>query len=138
MSYLSSIIFGFILVVSISFFIRNCKKIIRNIKIGNNIDRLDNNNLRLFKMLRLAFGQSKMLDKPVVGLLHLIVYIAFILINVEFLPHSQSVCANKLCLLLFSCTQLQLRHLLGVYYGDFMESAHGAKAPAQYLQICSQ
>ena len=34
-------------------------------------------------MLRLAFGQSKMLDKPVVGLLHLIVYIAFILINVE-------------------------------------------------------
>ena len=83
MSYLSSMIFGFILVVSISFFIRNCKKIIRNIKIGNNIDRFDNNNLRLFKMLRLAFGQSKMLDKPVVGLLHLIVYIAFILINVE-------------------------------------------------------
>ena len=36
-------------------------------------------------MLMLAFGQSKMLDKPVVGLLHLVVYIAFVLINVELL-----------------------------------------------------
>ena len=36
-------------------------------------------------MIRLAFGQSKMLDKPVVGLLHLIVYVAFILINIELI-----------------------------------------------------
>ena len=36
-------------------------------------------------MFRLAFGQSKMLDKPVVGLLHLIVYVAFILINLELI-----------------------------------------------------
>ena len=36
-------------------------------------------------MFRLAFGQSKMLDKPVVGLLHLIVYVAFILINIELI-----------------------------------------------------
>ena len=36
-------------------------------------------------MLRLAFGQTKMLNKPVVGFLHLIVYIAFILINVELI-----------------------------------------------------
>ena len=36
-------------------------------------------------MLMLAFGQSKMLDKPVVGLLHLVVYVAFVLINIELL-----------------------------------------------------
>ena len=36
-------------------------------------------------MFRLAFGQSKMLDKPLVGLLHLIVYVAFILINIELI-----------------------------------------------------
>ena len=35
-------------------------------------------------MLMLAFGQSKMLDKPV-GLLHLVVYVAFVLINIELL-----------------------------------------------------
>ena len=45
----------------------------------------DNKKERFLKMSRLAFGQSKMLDKPIVGLLHLIVYVAFILINIELL-----------------------------------------------------
>lgn len=36
-------------------------------------------------MLLLAFGQSKMLDRPLVGFLHLIVYIGFIFINIELL-----------------------------------------------------
>ena len=63
----------------------NCKKILRNIKIGRDIDRFNNKKVRFYKMLRLAFGQTKMLNKPVVGLLHLIVYIAFILINIELI-----------------------------------------------------
>ena len=85
MSYLSSIIFGLILLLSISLFVINCKKILRNIKIGRDIDRFNNKKVRFYKMLRLAFGQTKMLNKPVVGFLHLIVYIAFILINVELI-----------------------------------------------------
>ena len=85
MSYLSSIIFGVILLLSISLFVINCKKILRNIKIGRDIDRFNNKKVRFYKMLRLAFGQTKMLNKPVVGLLHLIVYIAFILINIELI-----------------------------------------------------
>ena len=36
-------------------------------------------------MIRLAFGQSKMFDKPIVGILHFIVYVAFVLINIELL-----------------------------------------------------
>ena len=36
-------------------------------------------------MLRVAFGQSKMVSKPVSGTLHLIVYIGFIIINIELL-----------------------------------------------------
>ena len=85
MSYLSSIIFGLILLLSISLFVINCKKILRNIKIGRDIDRFNNKKVRFYKMLRLAFGQTKMLNKPVVGFLHLIVYIAFILINIELI-----------------------------------------------------
>ena len=85
MSYLSSIIFGVLLLLSISLFVINCKKILRNIKIGRGIDRFNNKKVRFYKMLRLAFGQTKMLNKPVVGLLHLIVYIAFILINIELI-----------------------------------------------------
>jgi heterodisulfide reductase subunit C len=85
MSYLSSIIVGVLLLLSITLFVINCKKILRNIKIGRDIDRFNNKKVRFYKMLRLAFGQTKMLNKPVVGLLHLIVYIAFILINIELI-----------------------------------------------------
>jgi len=85
MSYVSSIIFGVLLFLSISLFVINCKKILRNIKLGKDIDRFNNKKVRFYKMLRLAFGQTKMLNKPVVGFLHLIVYIAFILINVELI-----------------------------------------------------
>ena len=85
MSFLPSILFGFLLFSSICLFVFNCRKIYRNINLGKNIDRSDNKKERLLKMFRLAFGQSKMLDKPVVGLLHLIVYVAFVLINVELI-----------------------------------------------------
>ena len=36
-------------------------------------------------MLLLAFGQKKMVNKPIVGILHLVVYVGFILINIELL-----------------------------------------------------
>ena len=36
-------------------------------------------------MLRVAFGQGKMIRRPIAGILHLIVYIGFIIINVELL-----------------------------------------------------
>ena len=85
MSFLPSILFGFFLFSAIALFTFNCRKIYRNINLGKNIYRGDNKKERFLKMFRLAFGQSKMLDKPVVGLLHFIVYVAFILINVELI-----------------------------------------------------
>ena len=36
-------------------------------------------------MLRVAFGQSKMIRRPIAGILHLIVYVGFIIINIELL-----------------------------------------------------
>ena len=82
---ISSILFSLILIFSILLFIRNCRKLYRNINLGKDIDRSDNSNLRFKKMFRLAFGQSKMFDKPLVGILHFIVYVAFVLINIELL-----------------------------------------------------
>ncbi len=82
---ISSILFSLILIFSILLFIRNCRKLYRNINLGKNIDRSDKSNLRFKKMFRLAFGQSKMFDKPLVGILHFIVYVAFVLINIELL-----------------------------------------------------
>ncbi len=66
-------------------FIKNVKKIYRNINLGIKINRTDNTKLRFAQMLRIAFGQSKMIDKPIVGLLHIIVYLGFLIINIELL-----------------------------------------------------
>lgn len=82
---ISSILFSLILIFSILLFIRNCRKLYRNINLGKDINRSDNSIFRFKKMLRLAFGQSKMFDKPIVGILHFIVYVAFVLINIELL-----------------------------------------------------
>jgi heterodisulfide reductase subunit C len=67
------------------FFIRNVKRIYRNINLGIPVDRNDNKKQRWAQMLRIAFGQSKMIDKPIVGILHIVVYLGFLVINIELL-----------------------------------------------------
>jgi len=53
--------------------------------IGKPAGRVDNKKARLQRMIRLALGQSKMGVKPLAGSLHLIVYLGFILINIELI-----------------------------------------------------
>ena len=36
-------------------------------------------------MIRIALGQSKMVRRPIAGVLHIIVYIGFIVINIELI-----------------------------------------------------
>ena len=57
----------------------------RTIQLGKALDRSDNLQTRLKNMLLLAFGQKKMFAKPIVAILHLFVYVGFILINMEVL-----------------------------------------------------
>ncbi|MCL6220163.1 (Fe-S)-binding protein [Zunongwangia pacifica] len=85
MQIVAQIVFLIALVFGISFFVRNIKKMLRNIKLGKTIDRSDNPSERWSKTLRIAFGQSKMVRKPVSGFLHVIVYLGFIIINIEVL-----------------------------------------------------
>ena len=85
MAYLPNLIFCTLLVISVSFFTRNLKRIKRNIRLGRDLDRNDYPKLRMKNMLLLAFGQKKMVNKPIVGILHLVVYVGFILINIELL-----------------------------------------------------
>ena len=82
---LPNIIFSFLLVISLGFFGRNIKKLIRVINLGKPVDRSDNPAKRLSNMIRIALGQSKMVTKPVSGALHVIVYLGFIIINIEVL-----------------------------------------------------
>ena len=82
---ISSVVFVSVFIISISIFARNCKRIYRNISLGKKIPNVDKKQERIKKTLLIAFGQSKMFDRPVVGFLHLIVYVAFLLINIELL-----------------------------------------------------
>lgn len=83
MNYLDNLIFAILLLAGIGFFIKNIKKLHRNIKLGKSINRTDNPDTRLKNMLMIAFGQSKMVKRPIAGLLHIIVYVGFIIINIE-------------------------------------------------------
>ena len=82
---LPNIIFSILLITSVGFFIYNIKKLITVIKLGKPIDRSDNPKKRLYNMIRIALGQSKMVTKPISGFLHVIVYVGFIIINIELL-----------------------------------------------------
>ena len=85
MSYLDNIAFALILILGIGFFVRNLKKLQRNIYLGKSVDRSDHPKERRANMLRVAFGQSKMQKRPISGFLHLIVYVGFLVINIEVL-----------------------------------------------------
>ena len=85
MNYLDNILFIIILGIGIGYFSINVKKIIRNIKLGQNVNRFDNKSERWKNMAMIALGQSKMVKRPVAGLLHIIVYAGFIIINLEVL-----------------------------------------------------
>ncbi|KDN54754.1 4Fe-4S dicluster domain-containing protein [Flavobacterium seoulense] len=85
MSYLDNILFAIILIVGFGYFISNIKKIYRNINLGIDVDRKDNSKERWRNMAMIALGQSKMVKRPVAGILHIIVYVGFVIINIELL-----------------------------------------------------
>ncbi len=85
MQYIPNILFALVFVGAIAFFVKNVKRLARNIKLGKDIDVGDNKPKRWNNMLRIAFGQTKMVVRPIPGLLHVIVYIGFIIINIEVL-----------------------------------------------------
>lgn len=79
------ILFLIIAAVAIALFSLNVGKIVRNIRLGRPEDRSDQPSKRLATMMKVAFGQSKMVKRPIAALLHLFVYIGFVIINLEVL-----------------------------------------------------
>ncbi|WP_369765239.1 4Fe-4S dicluster domain-containing protein [Flavobacterium sp. WC2429] len=83
MSYLDNILFAIVLIIGFGYFFNNIKKIIRNINLGIDVDRKDNPSSRWKNMAMIALGQSKMVKRPIAGALHIVVYLGFIIINIE-------------------------------------------------------
>ncbi|MEP1034488.1 (Fe-S)-binding protein [Ekhidna sp.] len=70
--------FGFLIYQRIS-------QISKNINLGKDIDLSGNKSERLKTMILVAFGQKKMFKRPIPALLHLLIYVGFVLINIEVL-----------------------------------------------------
>lgn len=85
MNFLDNVLFAIVLAIGFGYFFMNVKKIIRNIKLGTVVDRSDNPKERWKNMAMIALGQSKMVKRPVAGILHIVVYLGFIIINIELL-----------------------------------------------------
>lgn len=85
MQLIGQVLFILIFLFGVGFFIRNIKKLRRNILLGQKLDRSDNPGKRFANMARVALGQSKMVVRPVAGIMHIFVYLGFILINIEIL-----------------------------------------------------
>lgn len=79
----AQILFLVITLAAIALFTFNFRKIIRNIRLGKSADRNDQPQKRFITMLRVAFGQSKMVVRPIPAFLHFFVYIGFVIINIE-------------------------------------------------------
>lgn len=85
MSFLPNIIFAIVLILGVGFFAKNVKKIIRNIKLGQNVNRTDNSAARWKNMALIALGQKKMFTRPIPAILHFALYAAFIITQIELL-----------------------------------------------------
>ena len=82
---ISAIIFTILLLASTVFFTIHVKKIRRNILLGKNIDLSDNKSERFKTMLKVAFGQSKMIFRPIAGIMHFFIYAAFVITQIELI-----------------------------------------------------
>jgi heterodisulfide reductase subunit C len=85
MQILSQILFLAALAVTGFLVTKRILLIKKTIQLGKADDRTDRPQERLKNMLLLAFGQKRMFTRPVVGVLHFIVYAGFVLINIEML-----------------------------------------------------
>ena len=85
MTYFSNVLFAIVLIIGFGYFYLNVKKIMRNINLGLDVNRTDNAKARWRNMAMIALGQSKMVKRPVAGILHIIVYVGFVIINIELL-----------------------------------------------------
>ncbi|XMO86362.1 (Fe-S)-binding protein [Algibacter sp. AS12] len=85
MEYIPNILFAIVLFLGVGFFAKNVQKLIRNIKLGQDKDVSDKKSQRWKNMAMIALGQSKMVRRPISGFLHMVVYVGFIIINIEVL-----------------------------------------------------
>jgi heterodisulfide reductase subunit C len=82
---ISIIVFVVLLLVGFGFFAMNANKIRSNILMGRDVNRSDNKGKRLKVMALIALGQKKMFKRPLPAFLHLCLYAAFVITQIELI-----------------------------------------------------
>jgi heterodisulfide reductase subunit C len=82
---ISSIIFTLLLIGASAYFFINVKKIRRNILLGRDVTFSGTKSDRIKTMVLVAFGQQKMFSRPIPAILHLFLYSAFIITQIELI-----------------------------------------------------
>src|SRR6202012_5007581 len=82
---ITQLLFIVILAAAVYLFSKNVAKIRRNILLGRETDRSDKPALRWKTMAKIALGQTKMVKRPLAGVMHFFIYVGFIIINLEVL-----------------------------------------------------
>ncbi len=82
---ISNIVFTLILGSAVYLFAKKVSEVRRNILLGRDEDRNDRPAERWKLMALVALGQSKMMRRPVAAFFHILIYVGFIIINIEVL-----------------------------------------------------
>ena len=85
MEFISQIAFVVVAGVAAFFLIKRIRRIRKNILTGRTADRSDHPEKRWKTMLLVAFGQKKMFKRPLAACMHLLIYVGFLVINLEVL-----------------------------------------------------
>jgi len=85
MHYIPQVIFILIFAAASFLATKRVGKIRRNILLGKITNRSDQPQKRLKTMLLVALGQKKMFKRPIPAILHIMVYLGFIIVNIEIL-----------------------------------------------------
>ncbi|MGK9477309.1 heterodisulfide reductase-related iron-sulfur binding cluster [Melioribacter sp. OK-6-Me] len=76
---IKSVIFSFLFLFAIGFFFYNLRRILSYLRIGQSENRFDNISERIKNVLKIAFGQSKLLREPAAGIIHFLIFWGFML-----------------------------------------------------------
>ncbi|HQW04565.1 MAG TPA: (Fe-S)-binding protein [Flavobacteriales bacterium] len=82
---IGNIVFIILLIGASFLFAKNIRRLVRNINLGKDQKIDDRKGERWSLMARVALGQSKMVVRPIPGILHVLVYAGFVIINIEVL-----------------------------------------------------
>lgn len=82
---IQQVLFLLTLGVATFFIWKRASRILSNIRLGKDKEIKDHPQKRLGQMLLVAFGQKKMFKRPIPALLHMLIYVGFLVINIEVL-----------------------------------------------------